>query len=796
MPQESQIAHRNVRNTNLPYKSNVSPIETDPCYVSGSQDLLTSIVGTAERRPGFADSVETTPTVFNNLQRLFTWDRFDGTFIEMACDVNASGQAVVYERIVGSDDSFVAIFTDTVPDVFDFVVSNNTVYFSNGHVAKKWTPTAGVTNWGIAVGSVNNATGPNFPGTAASDVSTGNAWANPTNVEAIDSVFSTVTLAAAATSDNLHASNFGFSLPSTTTVTGIEVDVFGFASAPGQIFNVYILNGLGNVVGHRSFPMPTAYSGFTVGGNSDLWGTGSFILNWTTNDFNQTGFGVTCNVTNSTGAAVTYSIDAFQIILYGIGGPSISVSGTAGSFSATVGYQYVFTYGNSQTGHVSSPSPASASTGIFSNKLNVLIGLTASTDPQVNQIHVYRSTDSIATGNTAGAYFELPNSPFPNVTGQVSDNAPDISLNVSSVAPIPGFNDPPTPFFQPVYFSGRVWGFKDNRLFFSGLEEILNGVPEESFPSGVAGNFFNFDQPVQALAVAGSGPNQTLMIFCGGRIYGITGTTLDTFRRFLISDRRGCRNRKCVTTLGGMVAWLDSSMQIWGTDGSSLQEVSLDVRPDFGGFTPEASMTFHTNSTFHWLVVAFPTKMFVFDMDMEQWMPPWSVASSYVFSGETSAGNYDLMLSSGTKALKLSKTARNDDGVTYQPIGRTNLFAVVPDFGKRFSYAAMGVYDEPTRTGYPTMVEIDTNSLPLADVQICSDDDPLNPATAYTSIFTNQVSPEKAYNRYQGTNIVQNVFPLYEPPARWIGLQFKGFNVDDALTFYGIVLAYKSLGGR
>jgi hypothetical protein len=421
----------------------------------------------------------------------------------------------------------------------------------------------------------------------------------------------------------------------------------------------------------------------------------------------------------------------------------------------------------------------------------------ASTDAQVNQIRVFRSTDSVTAGNNAGVYFEIPTSPFANSSATIVDAATDGSLIVGNVAPIAGFNDPPTPLQSPVYFAGRIWGFKNNQVFYSGLEEILLGVPEESFISGTGGNFWNFDQPVQALAVAGTGLGQTLMVFCGGRVYGITGNSLDTFRRFLISNRRGCRNLSCVASLGGMVVWLDSSRQVWATDGNSLQEISLDIRPDLSSLSPTgASMTIHTSGRFHWIVLAFPSQMFVYDMDTEQWYPPWTVTSSYIYSGETSDGTYDLMLSTGTKALKLSSTAHNDNGVTYTPVLQTNLFAVIPDFGKRFSYSSMGVYDEPSRTGYPNLIHVDTNAVSLSDVLLTSDDDPFNASTPYTSVFVNRVSPEVAYNRKQGVNIVQNAFPMTQPEARWIGLKIKGLQADDGLKIFGFFLAYKSLGGR
>ncbi len=420
----------------------------------------------------------------------------------------------------------------------------------------------------------------------------------------------------------------------------------------------------------------------------------------------------------------------------------------------------------------------------------------ASTDPQVNQIHVFRTTDSVPAGVNGGTFFELPTSPYPNTTANITDNAPDTSLNVFSIAPTPGFNDPPPPSMGFVYFSGRIWMCTGNKVWFTGLEEINNGVPEESVPSGVAGNFWSFDQQAQGNGVAGTGNNQVMVTFCGGRVYGITGNSLDTFRRFLVSNRRGCRSRTTIAMLGGMCAWLDSSGQVWATDGSSLEELSIPIRPDLIGVNQfSASMTFHTVGNFHWLVLSTGNFLYVYDVDTEQWMPPWSYEARLLFSGEISAGNYVLMSSLGTEAVQLNASKFNDLGKgTYAPVIRTNLFSVVPDFGRRFSYIAAGIYDEPSRTGQPWYIEVDTNATTLADVAILADDDPTT--SSYTSITSNKTTAAVAWNRNSGVNIQQNVYSMTQPVSRWIGWQITLANADQVDNVYGWFLAYKSFGGK
>lgn len=779
------MSHRVVRNSALPYISNLSPTTTDPCYIPGSQNILTSINTYAERRPGFSNTTETTPTTFNNLQRQFTWDRTDGTFYVMFCDINASNQAQVYKMQVGVDASAVSIYTDTGSSTtFDFVVSNNTLYFSNGHVAKKWDPVNGVSNWGIAIGSVNNATGPNTAGAGANAV--GGAWTNPNNVTSAVS-FATGTVTLLTGTGGLNATTFAFSLAN-ETIAGITVSL-NASSTGGNLdtLGVGLLKN-GTVIGTvKTQVLTNSNTAYTFGTSADLWSS-----TWTTNDINQTNFGVQIDASRNqhNNTSTTVSVNDVQITIYGVGGPSIVVSASAGTFTAVTGYQYVFCYGNSNTGHVSSPCPPSNSTGAFSNKLNVQISLTASTDSQVNQIRLFRSTDSVAAGTTAAVYFELPTSPYPNTTQNVTDNAADTSLIVANIAPTATFNDPPTPGQCPVYFAGRIWMFNGNKVWFSGLEEILLGVPEESWPSGIAGNFWAFDQPVQALGVAGTGNNQTLLIFCGGRIYGITGFTLDTFQRSLVSGRRGCRSLSAVSSLGGLVVWLDSANQIWGTDGSSLQEIGLPIRPDIKGVTPSAcSMTFHTAGVYHWIVFSTGTNLFVYDVDTEQWMPPWTFSCQQLFSGETAPGSYQLLAATPTKALELG-SAHNDNGTAYSFVAQTNLFAMVPDFGNRFSYMAAGLYDEPSRTGMPWYFQVDTNSVSLSDVKFIQDDDPLNGGSTYTSIFANATTPQVAWNRQQGTNLVQNIYALTQPMSRWIGWKISGATADDDLRIYSFFTAY------
>src|SRR4051812_36346142 len=131
MAQASQLNHHTFSNTALPYVSNSSALSTDPQYISGSHDAITNIRGEAVKRDGFAAAVEALSRSFSALKRIYTFQKWAGTFYAMFCDVSG-GVAKVYKYAYGVDSTSVLIFTSSSSEPFDFVFSNNTCYFGNG----------------------------------------------------------------------------------------------------------------------------------------------------------------------------------------------------------------------------------------------------------------------------------------------------------------------------------------------------------------------------------------------------------------------------------------------------------------------------------------------------------------------------------------------------------------------------------------------------------------------------------------------------------------------------------------
>ena len=112
--------------------------------------------------------------------------------------------------------------------------------------------------------------------------------------------------------------------------------------------------------------------------------------------------------------------------------PSVKLNAGVGTFTAANGgYQYAYCYENGPPGPItrSSCSELSPTTGNFANPQAASFDVAAAPDPQTKLIRVFRTKDGGAT------LYELPTSPYPNLTQTITDSAPDMQLNLLSQAP-------------------------------------------------------------------------------------------------------------------------------------------------------------------------------------------------------------------------------------------------------------------------------------------------------------------------------------------------------------------------
>lgn len=450
-------------------------------------------------------------------------------------------------------------------------------------------------------------------------------------------------------------------------------------------------------------------------------------------------------------------------------GPGIAL--VAGTMNVFTSWCYLYTYFNSVTQHESSPSPISACSGVFAN-MNPQISVLASTDSQVTNIRIYRTPDGGAQEPTEMQ--EISNSPFPNATATYPDTTLDVNLSIR-VAPDFLLNDPPSPQVGFTAYSGRIWGFSNNNTFYSGFEEIANGVPEESWPSGLGGNFYPWDNEVTGHAPLVDG----ITVFTAARIYKIEGNSLDTFRRYTLLERRGTRSRTTVASLGGSVAWLDTSNTVWISD---LGEIGLPIRPDIQNINPlTCFIAIHISGTFHWLTMLDGANgiLYVYDLDMKQWLPPWTVGTtgSALFSGETSIGNVQLMFArNNKKAMQIVAGTYVDDGNPYTPIIKTNMYTLTPD-------------GNPAWKGVHDWSEIKTDTqVPTVVMQLTDDD----PATGtYVDLLPNQ---EASPDITQGTNLLTTRWTSNSPTAQLLSMKYAWPSTATNFHLYQMDEAFHEVG--
>jgi hypothetical protein len=575
----------------------------------------------------------------------------------------------------------VTIQTKTQAKQSSFFGVGNYLYIGNPGFSKKWDTgfPQGTTNWGIAVGSVNNASGPNAVGTGANVQ--GATWLNPGNITAQDGAFAGFALAGFAggttvAGQYLAGTNCGFALASTSTILGILVEVKGQVDVtpgnpPPQIIVNLTKDGVNTIgVGRTAFPTTTnAFMSF--GGTSDLWGT-----NWTSNDINSVNFGALLSVALSfTGATVSFSIDFVRITIFGTGGPTVAL--VAGTLTAQQGFQYVFCYGNSADNNISNPSPVS--TSIKPVTQGVQISLTASTDPQVNQIRVFRTTDT----GTGAVFFELPTSPYPNVTQPVVDNAPDTILQVTQAVTLNSlaFSPPPPGLVNMEWYAGRLWGSVGNLLYFSaGPDNFPMGRGTSNWPPGNV-----FEVPTQIVKLVALNGGNGLLVITLDTIHIAQGISNPGFTVNKWLSDIGARQQNAIDTDGSNIYIFTSDRQFLKISSQGIEELSQNISDQTDLFDPtkvyvaqhrsgsQDSRVFLTDGSTQWIP---------YNLMMGAWEPARTLADGAgmgaVSSIEIGPGIYKLLKGATTANRIIQQRDLNtfsDNGVNY---GFNAVFGNIP----------------------------------------------------------------------------------------------------------------------
>lgn len=461
-----------------------------------------------------------------------------------------------------------------------------------------------------------------------------------------------------------------------------------------------------------------------------------------------------------------WKYDGTTVTRWGIAKPAAKPVATpsAGSLSPTSGYKYRYAFGT--TLHIGDISDESVSTGPQTSKQFTITGSTT-TDTQVTKVYIFRTTDGGAT------YLQHPSSPIAySGSWSLVDNAADTALTSRS-APELNQNAVPVPSRGTKFFANRLWTFKGDTVYFSNFEEQKMGLAEESFNNS---NKYKFGVEVTGLAVV----QKSLIVTTASFFYRITGDSLTTFARAPFIYRFGVGGPQNLSQDSRMFGWLDVSGTIWSTDGSSLQEVSLPIRPDTAGIGQSvSSLCFHNSGVWRLMVVqdSGQDKMWVFDQDLGQWNVPWTIGGSAVHSGEVSAGNVKLFIARNGRVLYFDPTSFIDLGVAYSARVKSGLMNMVPSTAE-IPRDGLGNW---TALQY---VGIERNQFAPYNVLFALDDDPLQ--VTYTSIVNNKQDP---HLRTQGVYLVTDWYYARQPSGFRVSVQFDWDSVSDEFKVYTIDVA-------
>lgn len=500
------------------------------------------------------------------------------------------------------------------------------VYGNSGDLwGAVWSPTnINASNFGVTLQITINAPG-TLTGATASNVSITvyysnsalSSWTNPGNITTCSSAVATASCTTTATSD-LRGTGFGFA--ASGQVTGIQVTLKADTSNTGIPININpVLVKAGVASGLRKIMQTTSTSltTLTFGGQFDLWG-GS----WLSTDVNAANFGVQFNCTTASGTA-TVSVNCVQITIFTAAGPLTVGAPGGGNITLLSGRTYFYAFENSATGHVSTISPASATTGPLTNNNVPLTLIPTSTDTQVDTVLILATAD----GNDQTTLYLVGT--VPNGTSTFTDNVPDPTLltnalyqytdafgNLHGIAN----NNPPPAILFPTKHKGRIYGAVGSTLYFSkNLDDVTtaNGLItskwEEAWPATYQLDISEFAETIKGLLSDG----ETLWIATERAIRRLIGDSPNNFQKPEIQfNETGILNQDVwkITFYEGQpvgTMWITPDNRVMSSDFNTYLDVGQPIQDVLNsinkGATNPAQASFVSKGPADYFMLYIPT---------------------------------------------------------------------------------------------------------------------------------------------------------------------------------------------
>jgi hypothetical protein len=407
---------------------------------------------------------------------------------------------------------------------------------------------------------------------------------------------------------------------------------------------------------------------------------------------------------------------------------------SSGSWSAStnpvtvlIGWNYVYcwkdNYGQYSCRSLleTDPSVNPSNTGPFTNKKPQVVVQGNADTTNFPKIGIFRTLDG---GGTFCFVEDITNTGAGNITytdqhrvsSNTNDPMSDAQLDTRNIAPGPTTNLPPPPVglgntagttqVDPstpmAYFARRWWYAIGNRIYFSGSEEITNGVPEESWPNvnGITGadpvgpgNWYIVKGQPRTLI---SGKN-TLYITTSDEVLDLRGQDKTNFYLdSLVSDLAGAAGfPRAITQFRDGMFMLSQDLQIYGVIyGSDPVNISVPLGTSIAAAIGTSGNTDVFMEVFNqqgnmWLIVSVVDKsnsandkQFIYDINRTIWFTPWTKQMSAMASGRFIENDQNTYLvvatwdgtTGGIATLDLG--AFIDMGVGYEFDCTTNLFNI------------------------------------------------------------------------------------------------------------------------
>lgn len=194
------------------------------------------------------------------------------------------------------------------------------------------------------------------------------------------------------------------------------------------------------------------------------------------------------------------------------------------------------------------------------------VEVTASSDPQVTGINIYR------LGGALTQYSLIAK--LPNETQTFSDTLGDSEIDG---AVLTSYNNLPAPDMLRylTLYNTMLFGSIDDKLYYT---DVASPFVWSGF------NFIDCDDTITGI---GGTPNG-LLVFTKHSTYIVTGTSPDTFSKYLLSSGVGCVLHKSIQSLQNTLLWL-SEDSICTSNGGSIQILSRDKLDVIDFSTPRCS---------------------------------------------------------------------------------------------------------------------------------------------------------------------------------------------------------------